>query len=118
MSPSRSRSRSSRRVEVVLPSGRSCAVQLHSESSIGELAAAARAYFRRGLLRLVGPGGLRLDPGLTLGQAGVGDGSVVHAIAQPVEMAATTTAFALYVRGGSAMTWAVLTWIVARCKSS
>ena len=49
--------------------------------------------------------GQPLDLTVTLSQAGLRDGNVVDAICLPVKLAATGSAFALYVQGGEVVTW-------------
>ncbi|CAJ1345137.1 unnamed protein product [Effrenium voratum] len=93
---------------------------------VAALQAAAQRHFARGRLALVAQDGRRLEPAASLSEAletgpskrspnpslrlpdvkeGLRDGDAVTAIAQPVEVAATRSAFALCIRGGKAITW-------------
>ncbi|CAJ1345141.1 unnamed protein product [Effrenium voratum] len=91
-------------VEVHLPSGRGCSVDLPCGARVAELKACAQRLLSRRFLRLIF-GGQQLEPELTLCQAKIRDGDVVHAVVQPVAVAATESAFALYVHGGGVVTW-------------
>ncbi|CAJ1363852.1 unnamed protein product, partial [Effrenium voratum] len=93
-------------VEVCLPSGRACTVTLAPESRGSELKIAAQQHFQLSFLRLV-VRGRQLDLGSTLSQAGLKDQDTVDAIVQRATLAATDRAFALYVAGGSVVTWGV-----------
>ena len=92
-------------VHVYLPSGKSCSVSLPSpDSSVRALKTEAQKQLNRRFLRLAFAG-QQLDPSSTLHEAGVRDGDGIDAIVLPVKIASTERAFALFVTGGSALTW-------------
>ena len=74
------------------------------ETPVRELKAAAQQQFQRRFLKLTAKG-RPLDLSATLSRAGLRDGDVVDAVVQPVKLAATKKAFALYVQGGEVLTW-------------
>ncbi|CAJ1429565.1 unnamed protein product [Effrenium voratum] len=91
-------------VHVYLPSGKSCSVSLPPESSIRELKAAAQQQLKCRFLALAFRG-QQLDVSSALGEVGVRDGEHIDAIMQSVRFASTASSFALYVPGGTALTW-------------
>ena len=91
-------------LHVYLPSGNSCAVALPLESSVHELKVEAQQQLQRRFLRLL-CGSEKLDPSRTLAEVGLRDGDSITAIAQHAKLSSTRRAFALYVEGGSVVTW-------------
>ena len=86
------------KVNVYLPSGDGCCIEVSPEWSISKLKAAAQQHFQRPLK--LAAKGRQLDLTATLGEAGLTDGDVVAAVVQLGKLAASTGAFALHGHGG------------------
>ena len=91
-------------VEVHLASGKSCFVGLSHDSSVHELKAEAQRQLERCFLALIFIG-QQLDPSHALTEVGEQDGDSISAVVQPIDLSSTREACALYVRGGSVVTW-------------
>ncbi|CAJ1441544.1 unnamed protein product [Effrenium voratum] len=91
-------------LHVYLASGTSCSVALPPESSIRELKVEAQSQLERRSLRLL-CGSEKLDLSRNLVEVGLRDGDSITAIAQHAKLSSTQRAFALYVEGGSVVTW-------------
>ena len=95
------------KVDVYLPSGIGCSVEVSPAMLVSELKAAAQQHFQRPL-KLIAKG-RRLDLTATVSQAGLGDGETVTAVAELGKLAATDRAFALYGHGPEIVTWVIQT---------
>ncbi|CAJ1424080.1 unnamed protein product [Effrenium voratum] len=93
------------KVDVHLPSGDGCSVEVSPATLIRELKAAAQQHFQR-RLKLTAKG-QQLDLTATVSEAGLGDGDVVDAVAQLGKLAATEQAFALIGHRGDVVTWGI-----------
>ena len=90
------------KVDVYLPNGDSCSVEVSPAILVSELKAAVQQHFRRPLK--VTAKGRRLDLTATLSEAGLQDGDVVTAVVQLGKLA-TTSAFALHGHWGEVVSW-------------
>ena len=90
-------------VHVHLPNGDGCSVEVSAATRISQLTAVAQQHFQR-RLKLTAKG-RQLHETATLSEAALQDGDVALAVAQLGKLAATSGAFALYGRGGEAVTW-------------
>ncbi|CAJ1342428.1 unnamed protein product, partial [Effrenium voratum] len=91
------------KVDVHLPSGVGCSIEVSPETPISELKAAAQQHFRR-RLKLIAKG-QQLDLTATLSEVGLQDGDVVAAVVQLGQLAATGKAFAWHGHGGEVLSW-------------
>ncbi|CAJ1459124.1 unnamed protein product [Effrenium voratum] len=91
------------KVDVHLPSGHGCSVEVSPETTINELKAAAQKHFQR-RLKLTAKG-RQLDLTATLSEAGLRDGDIVAAVVQIGKLAATFKAFAWHGHAGEVVTW-------------
>ncbi|CAJ1340293.1 unnamed protein product [Effrenium voratum] len=91
------------KVDVHLPSGDGCSIEVSPSTTISELTAAAQQHFKL-CLKLIAKG-QQLDLTHTLSEAGLRDGDVVAAIVQLPKLAATSRAFAWHGPGGEIVTW-------------
>ena len=96
------------KVDVQLPSGSGCSIEVSPETRLSELKAAAQQHFQR-RLKLTARG-RQLDLTATVSQAGLRDGDAVDAVVQRVMMAATNKAFALHTHGSNVVTWGSPEW--------
>ena len=96
-------------VDVCLPSGSSCSIELLPGSRVCDLKVEAQRQLRRGFLKLAFRG-RQLDLSSTLSDLGVRSGDSIDALVQPVKIACTRKAFAAYVPGGSVVTWGDPAW--------
>ncbi|CAJ1341012.1 unnamed protein product [Effrenium voratum] len=94
---------SAMKVDVHLPNGDGCSIEVTPDTPISELKDAAQQHFQRGLKLTVK--GRQLDLTATLSEAGLRDGDVVTAVVQLGKLAATGGAFALHGHGGEVVTW-------------
>ena len=110
----RERSRSSRRektrefiIDVSLASGSSRRLHVHPNNKISDVKLVAiRCFNAPPCLELILPNGrIATDVRETLEEAGISDGDTLMAIIQKPQLAATDDAFALWSRGGSAVSW-------------
>ena len=85
------------KVDVYLPNGVGCSVEISPAMLVSELKAAAQQHFQRPF-KLTAKG-RRLDLTATVSEAGLGDGEIVAAVAELGKLAATAKAFALYGMG-------------------
>ncbi|CAJ1415183.1 unnamed protein product [Effrenium voratum] len=92
------------KVDVHLPSGDGCSVEVSPEMPVSELKAAAQQHFQR-RLRLNTAKGRQLDLTATLSETGLRDGEVVIAFVELGKLAATYQAFAWHGPGGEVVTW-------------
>ena len=105
------------KVDVHLPSGNACSVEVSPETLISELKVAAQQHFQRRLKPAAK--GRQLDLKATLSEAGLRDGDVVAAVAQLGKLAAARMAFAWHGHGGEVVTWGDhMAETAARCESS
>ena len=91
------------KLDVRLPSGDGCCIEVSPSRSISELKAAAQQHFKR-RLKLIAIG-RQLDSTATLSEAGFRDGDVVAAVVQLGQLAATFWAFALHRHENEVVTW-------------
>eukprot|EP00913_Durusdinium_trenchii_P015990 g15027.t1 len=91
-------------VDVSLPSGRSCRVNVSASSVVADLRLVAEKALNVGFLRLISPDGRFLDPALSLCQSGLQSGDTLTAVAQPAKIQATCSAFAKWCSGPSPVT--------------
>ena len=91
------------KVDVHLPSGDGCPIEVAPATLISELKAAAQKHFQR-RLKLTAKGH-QLDLTATLSEAGLREGDVVTAVVQRGKLAATIRAFAWHSHGGEVVTW-------------
>ena len=89
------------KVDVHLPGGDGCFIEISPETPISELKAAAQQHFQR-RLKLTAKG-RQLDLTATLSEAGLRDGDAVTAVVQLGHLAATENAFAWH--GHEVVTW-------------
>ena len=106
------------KVDVHLPSGDGCSIEVSPATLISELKAAAKQHFQRPL-KLTWKG-QQLNLTATVSKAGLANGDVLTAVVQLCKLAATGTAFALHGHGSSVVTWGRPEFgeTAARCESS
>ena len=86
------------KVDVHLPSGDGCSIEVLPETHVSELKDAAQKHFQR-RLKLTAKGH-QLHLAATLSEAGLREGDVVTAVVQRGKLAATSRAFAWHGHGG------------------
>ena len=91
------------KVDVHLPSGVGCSIEVSPETPMSELKAAAQQHFRR-RLKLIAKG-QQLDLTGTLSEAGLRDGDVVDVVVNLGKLASTRKAFAWHGQGGEVVAW-------------
>ena len=91
------------KVDVCLPNGDGCSVEITPATPVSELQAAAQQHFQRRLT--LAAKGQQLDFTATVSEAGLRDGDVVAAVAQLGKLAATERAFAWHGHGSELLTW-------------
>ena len=91
------------KVDVYLPSGDACSIEVSPATPVSELKNAAQRHFQR-RLRLTAKG-RQLDLTATLSEAGLQDGDMVTAVVQLGEVAAAHKVFAWHGHGAEVVTW-------------
>ena len=97
------KSPSAMKVDVHLPNGDCCSMEVSPAMPVSELKAAAQQHFQRRLK--ITAKGRQLDLAATLSQVGLRDGDVVDAVVQLPKLAATWKTFAWHGHGGDIVTW-------------
>ena len=91
------------KVDVYLPSGDGCSIEVTPATLISELKVAAQHHFQRPLTLIAK--GQQLDLTATLDDAGLRDVDVVDAVVNLGKLAATDYAFAWHGHRGEVVTW-------------
>ena len=91
------------KVDVHLPSGDGCSIEVLPETHVSELKDAAQKHFQR-RLKLTAKGH-QLHLAATLSEAGLREGDVVTAVVHRGKLAAARRAFAWHGHGGEVVSW-------------